>query len=400
MLKNENIICISTIDWDFIWQGHQEIMATFARNGNRVLFIENTGVRVPGIRDIPRLKKRLLSWIKSAKGFREERENLFVYSPIVLPFPYSRIARFINRNILLRALKKWMKATNFRDPIIWTFLPTGIAIDIINNIDRKMLVYYCIADFYKLVDDPKKVKKTEDEVIRKCDLVFVQGNVLKERCLRFNKNFHIFPFGVNIQTFENYDRANSALPKDIRGIKGPVIGYVGGLHKHVDFRLIRSMADKHPDWSIVMVGPAQTDISEVESRKNVFLLGKKDFKDLPLYINKFDVCLIPYEINDYTKTVFPTKLNEYHSMGKPVVSTSLPEVIDFNKANDELVSVSTDRADFDRKTEAAISDKSEKLVKKRIESAKRNSWTERIEEMSCLMQLAMDRKGDQSGEDN
>jgi len=45
MLINENIICISSIDWDFIWQGHQEIMATFTRNGNRVLFIENTGVR-------------------------------------------------------------------------------------------------------------------------------------------------------------------------------------------------------------------------------------------------------------------------------------------------------------------------------------------------------------------
>ncbi len=46
MLKNENIICISSIDWNFVWQGHQEIMSTFARNGNRVLFIENTGQQI------------------------------------------------------------------------------------------------------------------------------------------------------------------------------------------------------------------------------------------------------------------------------------------------------------------------------------------------------------------
>ncbi|MBM3252435.1 MAG: glycosyltransferase family 1 protein, partial [Candidatus Omnitrophica bacterium] len=55
MLKNQNIICISSIDWDFIWQGHQEIMSALAQNGNRVLFIENTGVRTLRIRDIPRI---------------------------------------------------------------------------------------------------------------------------------------------------------------------------------------------------------------------------------------------------------------------------------------------------------------------------------------------------------
>jgi len=58
MLKGKNIICISSIDWDFIWQQHQTIMSTFARNGNRVLFIENTGVRAPGVADAPRLIKR------------------------------------------------------------------------------------------------------------------------------------------------------------------------------------------------------------------------------------------------------------------------------------------------------------------------------------------------------
>ena len=45
MLKDQNILCISSIDWDFIWQGHQQIMSMLAANGNKVLFVENTGVR-------------------------------------------------------------------------------------------------------------------------------------------------------------------------------------------------------------------------------------------------------------------------------------------------------------------------------------------------------------------
>ena len=45
MTHRHDIICISSIDWDFIWQGHQEIMSRLAADGHRVLFIENTGVR-------------------------------------------------------------------------------------------------------------------------------------------------------------------------------------------------------------------------------------------------------------------------------------------------------------------------------------------------------------------
>ena len=134
-------------------------MSAFASNGNKVLFIENTGVRAPNIKDVPRLRKRFISWFKGIKGFRRETDNLYVYSPVILPFPYSRLARLINKNILLSALKKWMKATEFHDPIVWTFLPTGIALDIANGLDNKLLVYYCIADFYELVSNPKKIKK-------------------------------------------------------------------------------------------------------------------------------------------------------------------------------------------------------------------------------------------------
>ena len=81
MLRGQDIVCISSIDWDFIWQGHQEIMSTLAAHGNRVLFIENTGVRAPTLQDLPRLKRRLVNWWRSTRGFRKEKENLYLYSP-------------------------------------------------------------------------------------------------------------------------------------------------------------------------------------------------------------------------------------------------------------------------------------------------------------------------------
>ena len=36
MITKQDIVCISSIDWDFVWQGHQEIMSAFAGNGSAI----------------------------------------------------------------------------------------------------------------------------------------------------------------------------------------------------------------------------------------------------------------------------------------------------------------------------------------------------------------------------
>src|SRR5436853_2257505 len=84
LLHGYDIVCFSSIDWQFIWQGHQEIMSTLAANGNRVLFVENTGVRAPSFADLPRIRQRLRNWWRGTKGFRPELENLYIFSPLLL----------------------------------------------------------------------------------------------------------------------------------------------------------------------------------------------------------------------------------------------------------------------------------------------------------------------------
>jgi len=84
-----DILCLSSIDWDFVWQGHQEIMTTLARQGHRVLFVENTGVRGPRLGDLSRIQHRLGKWRTSVRGFWQVEPNLYVFSPLVLPFPYA-----------------------------------------------------------------------------------------------------------------------------------------------------------------------------------------------------------------------------------------------------------------------------------------------------------------------
>lgn len=399
MLKNENIICISSIDWDFVWQGHQEIMSTLAKHNNKILFIENTGVRSPKMADFGRIKSRIRKWFKSVKGYRQIKDNIFLFSPVVLPFPYSRLVRHFNSFIMLRSLKRWMKSSNFQFPIIWTFLPTGLTVDIINKIDHKASVYYCIDNFRESSIAAKKITGSEIKVIQMVDVMFVTSYKLYEYAVQFKAKDKIrrFPFGVNIKGFEDVrNRKEHIVPDDMAHLKRPFVGYIGGIHKWIDQELVRFIAAKFPAFSFIFVGPIQCDVSKLKGFDNVCFVGMKRHEDLPLYADAFDVGIIPYLLTKYTENVYPTKLNEYLSMGKAVVSTNLPEVVYFNSENDNIVYVAQNKEDFAGKLSYAINfsmqtgNVLELEKEKRINAAQKNTWENRIEEMSDVIEDVID----------
>lgn len=393
MLKNQDIICISSIDWDFLWQGHQEIMTRFARSGNRVLFIENTGVRVPQVRDLGRIRKRIANWNKGLHGIRKIEDGLYVYSPLVLPFPYLKIARFINKRLMFSVLLKWLRTVGFSEPIVWVFLPTGLSLDLIEKIEPKVLVYYCIDSFQASSRDARKIRKTEGLLINKSDLVFVTSEELFKHCLQYNDKVHYFPFGVNIERFREVLRGTQAAPYDIKDIKRPIAGYIGGIHKWIDFELVRYIAQANPDVSFVFCGPIQADIAMLRDLPNVIFLGQKKGEELPMYVKEFDVALIPYRLTEYTKNVYPTKLNEYLALGKRVVSTDLPEVRKFNSENDHIVRIAATKEEFGLNIRRAIDDPADnREIELAIRSAENNSWASRLEKMSFLIKRVEEEK--------
>ncbi len=361
-------------------------MSTLADNGNRIIFIENTGVRPPGIKDINRIKSRFKNWFLGTKGIRKVKDNLFVYSPIVLPFPYLKIAVWFNSRSIIAILEKWIKALNFNNPIIWTFLPTPLTIDLIDKIPHELSVYYCIDSFAASSATAKKIKSSEIKLLEMVDLVFVTSSQLYNHCSSYNQNVHIFPFGVNYNKFEKIRLSQSSSIKEIKNIKKPIIGYIGGIHKWIDFDLINRMAIARPDYSFVFVGPIQADVSSLTGLKNIYFLGKQEHERLPSFIRDFDACIIPYKITDYTNNVYPTKLNEYLAMGKPVVSTALPEVINFNKTNNEIISLGDNCEKFINLIDRAVNNQCPEDRQKRLKAARKNSWDNRISEMSRLIE--------------
>ena len=389
VLKGQDIVCISSIDWDFIWQGHQQIMSTLAANGNRVLFVENTGVRRPNFKDIPRLRKRIRNWWRGTKGFRQEQDNLFVYSPLVLPFPYSRIARWMNRFIITRAIRRWIQALGLQRPLVWTFLPTPLALDIIDAIEPTLVIYYCIDDFESSSSGARLIRQAEDRLLKAADLVFVTSERLRHRVLEQREQVEVLPFAVDFPRFEKERLANQSKPNELVEIDSPIVGYVGGLHRWVDQELLVEAARVLPDVEFVFVGPEQCDMSKLKAQPNIHLLGSRNYDELPRYIKCFDVGLIPYVLSEYALNVYPTKLNEYLAMGLPVVATNLPEVRKFNEDFNDVVRIGDGPASFASQIQESLANNTPAQVQRRIEVASQNSWQARLEHMSTLITAAI-----------
>jgi uncharacterized SAM-binding protein YcdF (DUF218 family)/glycosyltransferase involved in cell wall biosynthesis len=366
-------------------------MSILAKNNNRVLFIENTGVRAPNITDIPRIKRRIDHWLKSTKGFRKEMENIYVYSPIILPFPYLRISRWINKFLLLGSLNKWIKVMEFHDPVIWTFLPTPIVLKLAEDIPHKAFVYYCTDNFSATSKGAKKIIRYEQEVGKKADVVFVMSSTMTEYLSHFNTNVTCVPMGIEVDKFLERGRVAEDLP-EMKSLEGVLIGYVGGIRSVIDQELIVYLSKNMPDAKFIFIGPIQTNIEKLINLKNIIFIGQKPHADLKKYLKYFHACIIPYKKDDYADSVSSAKLNEYLIMGKPVISTNLKGIEEFNRENGNVVSIASDYKEFLGHLKKSMLEDNEGLRERRKEAALGNSWECKVEKMSEIIRIAMEAK--------
>ncbi|MBM4419976.1 MAG: glycosyltransferase family 1 protein, partial [Chloroflexi bacterium] len=312
-------VCFSSIDWSYLWQGPQEVTSRLARSGSRVVFIENTGVRRPRFTDSRRVLARFRNWRAAPSGSeRAGVEGLTILSPLVLPFQWSPIARAINRWLFADGLPRRMERAGLHRPVLWTFLPNQLVLDSFRAFrgTRSLAIYYCVADFEPVTDDPQALRQAEDELLHEVDIVFAGGRVLEARLAGRHPRVLRAPFSVG----DVFYGPPTAVPADLAAIPGPRVGYVGGLHAHVDLAFLEELVDRMPLVSFVFIGPQVSAPWPIATRPNVHVLGRREPVDLPAYIDGMDVCLVPYLRSVYTETVWPTKLHEYLARGKATVS--------------------------------------------------------------------------------
>src|SRR4029079_2013218 len=91
---------------------------------------------------------------------------------------------------------------------------------------------------------------------------------------------------------------------------------------------IEARADLRPQYQFVFLGPVvKIEPAWLPHARNIHYLGQKSYTELPHYLAGWDVAMLPLARNDATRYISPTKTPEYLAGGRPVVSTSITDVV-------------------------------------------------------------------------
>ena len=370
----ENVICFAK-DWDEDPTSNNHVMVEVAK-GNRVLWLNSIATRTPKLasgRDIKKIWRKLLSFFE---GLRQVRENLWVYTPIVLPLPHSTWATTINRWILGLTLKILRRRLDMQDFQLWTFLPNSA--DYVGRLGESVSVYYCVDEWSKFTYvDNQKTADAERELVKRVDVVFGVSQSLVDGRRRLNPETHLARHGVDHGQFAAALDYETSIPADVANIRGPILGFYGTLQDWVDLDLICFLARKRPDWSIVLIGKRMVDLSRLDEFPNVHVLSSRPHSQLPAYCKSFSAGIIPYSLTERLLHVNPLKLREFLSAGLPVVSVAIPEV-EPQRAHCRIAST---YEEFERMVDEELRADSPDRRRERSDAMRGETWAARVSDV-------------------
>jgi UDP-galactopyranose mutase len=204
---------------------------------------------------------------------------------------------------------------------------------------------------------------------------------------------HAFPSSIDVSHFGKA-RTVTVDRQDQAAIPQPRLGFFGVIDERFDIELLDAVARTRPDWQFVMIGPVvKIDPNSLPRYPNVHYLGAKKYDELPDYLAGWDVALLLFARNESTRFISPTKTPEYLAAGKPVISTSIRDVVrPYGELN--LVRIADSPTEFIQAAE-------ELMTKRETDS----DWLERVDEfladiswdktwaqMSSLINQTIDKK--------
>jgi UDP-galactopyranose mutase len=340
-IPNYDLVCLSHLRWDFVYQRPQHLLSRFARE-RRVFFVEE-----PIFSDEP-----------SRLDISPREDKLLVVVPHL---NRAETEEKTAENLIRAQLDEMFAGHSIKDFILWYYTP--MAVSFTDHLKPQAIVYDCMDELSLFKGAPPQLLKNEAKLFEKADVVFTGGQSLYEAKRNQNPNVWAFPSSIDTAHFNKARKIGEDAMEDQKAIPRPRLGYAGVIDERIDIELIREIAEKRPEWQIVMIGPV-VKISDADLPRpgNIHYLGMKDYKDLPSYIAGWDVALMPFALNDSTRFISPTKTPEYLAAGKPVVSTAIRDVVrPYGEQN--LVAIAKNADEFIAAAESAMDEnRTEKLA--------------------------------------
>ena len=301
-----DVLCFSHLRWDFVYQRPQHLMERFGRE-HRVFFVEEPVFDSPE----PRLEV--------TERPQKNVEVLVAH----LPWGPTEEQHGEMYRALLRTFLSERQVTSY---VSWYYTPMMAAWTA--DLTPLATVYDCMDELSAFADAPPALREREEMLLTRADLVFTGGQSLFEAKQGRHPAVSAFPSSVDVPFFKTA-RTIAEEPEDQRPIPHPRLGFYGVIDERLDVALLGAAAALRPDWQWIIVGPvvSKIDPATLPTLPNIHYLGGKSYQELPAYLSGWDVAILPFARNESTRFISPTKTPEYLAAGRPVVSTSIRDVI-------------------------------------------------------------------------
>ena len=366
--KNIDLICFSHLRWNFVYQRPQHLMSRFAKQ-RRVFFFEEP------VYDAPSQYNEI---------FDDPVSGICVVTPHVTSDTEN------TSNALRHLLDMFMVSMSIKDYVAWYYTPLSYAFSL--HLKPALLVYDCMDELSSFKFAAPELKDWEQKLFAKADIVFTGGMHLYEAKKKFHSNIFGVPSGIDVKHFIQA-RKFTEDPIDQISIPHPRIGFYGVIDERFNIELLRAVAEQRPDWNFVIIGPtAKIEPASLPTHRNIHFIGMRDYKELPGYLAGWDVAMMPFELNEATKYISPTKTPEFLAAGKPVVSTSIHDVV-HPYADKKVVSIADTPGEFVAAIEQYLSTERSKYWIKEVDALLETmSWDDIWNRMNDLMDKTINTK--------
>jgi glycosyltransferase involved in cell wall biosynthesis len=226
------------------------------------------------------------------------------------------------------------------------------------------------------------------DIKKNADIIFTVSEGLVDFFEKRENVFYI-PNGVDSEHFEraacNLQLLGKSSPERLRTRKA-IVGYHGIIQPRVNLQIFDYLADKHPEFDFVIVGPTwkemRAEANALRKKANVHFIGAVSYQRLPEILNCFDVAIIPHKIDSFTHSMNPLKMYEYLAAGKPIISTPVAGSDQFQ----DLVQLAVSPEDFSLHIQGAIAADSPELIARRRSMAEQHRWQQRVGLMLEIIQ--------------
>jgi glycosyltransferase involved in cell wall biosynthesis len=212
------------------------------------------------------------------------------------------------------------------------------------------------------------------EILQRSHIVLASNESAREAMKLFAPEIHLMPNGCEYPA----PPTSGAVPRELRGMRGPIIGYVGNLSSRIDIPLLERLVTAHPEWNLVLIGSAHLDqqILGLQRYPNVHVLGVKPYEKAQQYIKAFNVAIIPHLDDRMTRAMHPLKAFVYATHNVPIVSTDIANLGELR----EFMHIGKDSSEFIWRVELALASGKPKSLPAGLDAAlSQNSWARRTE---------------------